>query len=291
MVRKLHLEENVISDLYGLKIINMDAAKQTIISWGFGSVNLNDCSLVPIDKPRTYAAAKKSDFPIIGVRDNMSIYQGWNKPSKKGTAVMGVYGRDNFMNVAGDDKVRSNFEQCERFYQVVPNDIDTYQSQYKISQNRTRTVPAKLSDTGNVETGWDMKRNTLHKSKAFTQDDLMAYDPEVNRRRYVDILTKNHLNKFVSEYNDACATVKAFQNRLNNVDIATVSEYSYGYALDAFKKLISALKTLNSHIKEVQRGVDASYRYRTTEKDLDRDIEKFDEIAADLAKKLSDVEK
>lgn len=290
MVRKLRLKENVISDLYGLKIINIDEAKQTLTSYAFGALNLNDCSLVPIDRPRTYAAAKKRDFPIIGVRDNISIYQGWKKPSKNGTAIIGVYGRDYFMNVAGDDRIRSNFEECERFYQVVPDDINTYQSQSSIARNRTRTTPTKLSDTGETETGWSMERNTLHKSRAFTQDDIDAYNPDINRKKYIDILTKNHLEKYVSEYNDACATVKAFQNRLNNVDIATVDDYNYGYALDAFKTLVSKLKTLNRHIEDIRKG-ETNYWYHTTEKDLARDIDNFDEAAANLAKKLSVVEK
>ena len=148
-------------------------------------------------------------------------------------------------------------------------------------------MPAKLDDAGNID---NSRRNTLHKSRAFTQDDVDAYNPEVNRRRYVNILTKNHLNKFVSEYNDACATVKSFQNRLNNIDITAVSGYTYGYALDSFKKLISVLKSLNSDIGSIDGSNPNAWRL-PTESDIERDLERFDEAAAELEKRMQNIEK
>lgn len=282
--KKLHIKENVVSDMYRLKIINMDEVKSRLLSYGF-DVNLEDCSLVPIDKPRTYAAAKKSEFPILGVGDNRSVYVGWNKPRKTGPAVMGIYGKDWFTSMHGDDKIRANFDSCDRFYQVVPDDMDTYMSRQAIAKGRTDTMSTKLDDTGRVD---NSRRNTLHKSRAFTDDDLAAYDPDTNRKRYVDILTKNHLNKFVSDYNDACATVKTLQNRLNNIDIVTVSGYAYGRALDAFKKVISKLKWLNSEIETIKSE---SGRNRPTERDLERDLESFDESVAEFIKDLNNLEK
>ena len=75
MVRKLHIQENVVSDMYGLKIINMNDTKQYLQNYTY-DINLEDCSLVLIDKPRTYATAKKSEFPILGVIDNGYMYVG-----------------------------------------------------------------------------------------------------------------------------------------------------------------------------------------------------------------------
>ena len=287
MVKKLRIKENVVSDMYGLKIINMDEVKNDLQGFMY-SINLETCSLVPIDKPRTYAAAKKSEFPILGIVDKGYMYAGWNKPRKTGPVVTGIYGHDYFMSTRqGDDKVRANFDSCDRFYQVVPDDIETYKTRYDVSKDRTHTVPVKLDDEGRYD---DSRRNTLHKSRAFTQDDLDAYDPDVNRKRYVAILTKNHLNKFVSDYNDACATVKAFQNRLNNIDITAVSEYSYGYALDSFKEVISRLKSLNGDIGSISGDNKSAWRI-ATESDIESDIDRFDAAAAELAKRLSSLEK
>lgn len=285
MVRKLHIQENVVSDMYGLKIINMNNTKQYLQNHTY-DINLEDCSLVPIDKPRTYVTAKKSEFPILGVGDNYSVYVGGRERYKRGKAVVGIYGNDYFISVAGDDKIRSNFESCEEFYKVVPNDIDAYQSRYSIAKDRTHTALTKLNDKGRID---DSSKNTLHKSRAFTNYDIDAYNPETNRKRYVDILTRNHLDKFVDDYNDACTTVKAFQNRLNNIDITAVSEFSFGYALDAFKKLISALKSLNYDIEQIKTG--AQGYWRVTESDIEKAIDRFDAAAIDLHKKLDSLEK
>ena len=287
MGRKLHIKENVVSDMYRLKIINIDEVKNDLQGFMY-KINLETCSLVPIDKPRTYAAAKKSEFPILGIVDNSYMYAGWNKPRKTGPAVAGIYGQDYFMSTGqGDDKVRANFDNCDRFYQVVPDDIETYETRYDVSKDRTNVLPAKLDDAGNID---NSRRNTLHKSRAFTQDDVDAYNPEVNRRRYVNILTKNHLNKFVSEYNDACATVKSFQNRLNNIDITSVNGYSYGYALDAFKEVISRLKSLNDDIGSISGDNKSAWR-TATESDIESDIERFDDAVNKLEKRMQDIEK
>lgn len=293
MVKKLYIKENVISDLYGLKIINMDKAKRTLMSWSFNSVNLNDCSLVSIDKPRTYAAAKKSDFPIIGLKDNYTIYQGWNKPSKRGLAVMGIYGNDNFMSVAGDDKVRTNFEQCDKFYKVVPDNADTYQRQADIAKNRTHTVLGKLNDEGGIDTDrmydYDRtyQRNTLHKPRAFTQDDLVAYDPAVNRRRYDDILAKNHLERYITSYDDICKSVKDFQNRIKDIDVIT-NEYDFGRTIDVFKKLISQIRSLNYDIDKIKNSkADGRDSWgRATDEDIAKDIATIENTSDDLDDKL-----
>ena len=290
MVKKLHIRENVVSDMYALKIINMDDVKNHLQGYLYNQVNLNTCSLIPIDKPRTYAVAKKSEYPILGVADNQSKYVGWDKPYKKGAAVMGIYGNGWFDALHGDDRIRTNFDSCDKFYQVVPDDVDTYKSKTDISQNRTHTVPVKLDDAGNTQSdSYYTKRNTLHKSRDFTDYDLDAYNPETNRKRYINILTKNHLNKFVSAYNNACTTIKDFQNRLNNVDITTVSEYNYGYALDAFKELISALKSINNDIKSID-GTNPNAWHVVTEADIDNDIKRFHEAEDKLSRRLDYLE-
>ena len=287
MVRKLHIKENVVSDMYRLKIINMDIVKNYLHRYVY-DINLEDCSLVPIDKPRTYAVAKKNIFPILGVGNNYSVYVGSrNGGYKRGPAVVGIYGKGEFFSVAGSDKIRSNFEECESFYQVVPDDVYTYQSRYDIAKNRTHTVDTKLDDAGRID---DSSKNTLHKNRAFTDSDLADYNPETNRKRYIDILTKNHLDNFVDDYNDACSTVKAFQNRLNNIDITTVNEYSYGNALDSFKNLISRLKSLNRHIEDIRKGNNNTW-YHPTESDIESDIDRFDDAAIKLEKRIQDLEK
>ena len=95
------------------------------------------------------------------------------------------------------------------------------------------------------------------------------------------------LDKFVSDYNDACVTAKALQNRLSDIDIVNVDAYQYGDALDAFKDVVCALQWLTAQITGIKRG-DALL---PTEQDFQRDVNSFNKFAAYFTKCLNNLEK
>lgn len=95
------------------------------------------------------------------------------------------------------------------------------------------------------------------------------------------------LDKFVSDYNDACATAKTLQSRLNNIDIVNVDAHKYGDILDAFKDVVCALEWLTIQITSIKRG-DALL---PTEQDFTRDVKSFNNLATYFIKCLSSLEK
>ena len=110
-INKSYIKENAITDMRKLDIVNSNEVGRKLDNYAYNFTNMQDCKLVPIDRPRTYAQAKKSLYPIIGVKHNVSLYQGYNKPRLSGSAVYGIFGNDTFDAIAGDDRIRSNFER------------------------------------------------------------------------------------------------------------------------------------------------------------------------------------
>ena len=244
MVRKIRINENVITDLRGLDIINEKDVKNELRDvWSF-NINLQDCSLKQIDRPRTYAAAKNSNNPILGVVNKVTEYQGWNKPKLVGSKVFGIYGDGIFRNLAygydGANAIKTNLAKCDTFYEIIPDNPDSYTSPKDIRSQRTPNKPVELPKS--------------NKTRFMTFDDMDSYDPTVNRGRYTRILSQNHLNKYIKEYNDLCDLFNEFRDRFNNVDIRTASNYSLCAITDGLKQFIDKLGDINRYISYVEKG-------------------------------------
>lgn len=292
MVRKLHIKEsyfkeNVITDMRSLGIINSTEAGKALDTYSFNFINLQDCKLVPVDRPRTYAQAKKSSYPIIGVK-NTTIRKGYGN-RVTGPAVYGIFGNNDFSYVAGDDRVRINFEECENFYQVVPIDEDSYTRAQDIRKGRERTITATIDDSGELQYGGyftDLKG----KKRSLTQSDIDMYDPTINRNKYKDILTKNHLGKYTMEYDVLCDKFNEFMDRFHNLDIRTMKSYNFTDATKKLNSFVDAINWLNTRINWAGGTQDYNNRYGNTYEDNVIDaLNKANKVASEVDKVLTNM--
>ena len=271
---KLTLKENAITDMRDMGIINIPKTKEKLMYWPY-YLNFQDCTLRPIERPKTYARAKKNPYPIIGV-SNMSLYQGWDEPRLEGPAVNGIFGLGEFVKVNGEDKITSNFANCKKFYELVPNDPEAYMNAQAIRNDRNlsrggRITQGKLNDKGEFE-----DRYTGH-NRAFTSSDIENYDPSFNKRRYTKLLSQAHLDKYNKKYNDMCDGIKMLQSEISNVNASNLKDYyvrsDYRSLLNKFADVIDALGDVNHNIEYIAKG-DYPYLYNDTS--IARDFNKFD---------------
>lgn len=285
---KSYIKENAITDMRKLGIVNSTEAGRKLDTYSYDFVNVQDCKLVPIDRPRTYAQAKKSLYPIIGVKDNMSIYQGYNKPRLTGPAVYGIFGNNDFSNVDGDDRVRVNFDECDKFYKVVPIDEDSYTNARDIRQGREQTVQAAIDDSGELQ--YDRYHNNIKgKKRMLTQFDIDMYDPTVNRKKYKDILTKNHLGKYAMEYDVLCDKFDEFMDRFHNINIRTIEHYNFTDATKQLDSFASAIDWLNTRIGWAGGINNYNSSYGTYEDDIINALNKANEVASKVDRALTNI--
>ena len=287
-INKSYIKENAITDMRKLDIVNSNEVGRKLDNYAYNFTNMQDCKLVPIDRPRTYAQAKKSLYPIIGVRNNVSLYQGYNKPRLSGSAVYGIFGNDTFDAVAGDDRIRSNFEECEEFYKIVPIDEDSYTNAKDIRQGRERTVQAAIDDSGELQYGGYFS-DIKGKKRMLTQFDIDMYDPTINRNRYKDILTKNHLGKYAMEYDVLCDKFDEFMDRFHNINIRTIKHYNFTDATKQLDSFASAIDWLNTRIGWASGIKDYSDSFGTYEDDVINSLNKANEVAAKVDKALTNI--
>lgn len=284
MGRKLHLKENAITDMRGLGLVNINRAKDSLDSYVTNYVNLQDSTIREIPRPRTFAAAKKNPYPIIGIKQDDVIYQGYNKPRLEGPSIQGVYGNDGFTNIDGEEGIRANFAACDKFYEIVPINPDSYKNASDIRKGRERTYNAVIDDDGDIRTYFDP--NTDKKIRRLTQAEIDAYDPSKNRKRYTDILSKNHLNKYITRYNELCDMYKEFMNRLHSIDIRQVSSWGYSEVTKNLSSYVDAIYWVNSYINDIDKG-NTTY---VNESVLQRRVKDAEDAANKLEKSLSAIE-
>lgn len=271
---KLMLKENAITDMRDIGITNIPKAKEKLMYWPY-YLNFQDCTLRPIERPVTYARAKKNPYPIIGVA-NMSLYQGWNKPRLEGPAVNGIFGLGQFDNVDGENKITSNFAKCEKFYELVPNDPEAYKNAQNIRNDRNlsrggRITWGKLNDKGEFENRY------TGNNRAFTSSDIENYEPSFNKRKYTKLLSQAHLDKYNKKYNDMCDGIKMLQSEISNVDASNLKNYyvrsDYRSLLNKFGDVIDALGDVNHNIEYIARG---EYPNIYNDTSIAKDFDKFD---------------
>jgi hypothetical protein len=276
-MRKLFIKENVITDMRDKGIINSKRVGDYLNNNYSYSVNLQDCKLVPIS-PRSYMTAKRNPNPIIGVADGR-IWGGYNEKDLEGPMIYGLYGKDMFTSFHNYyDKIRDNFAKCAEFYEIVPIDEDSYKTANQIRKDRDITAKASIDDKGNLDYyNYDKSPN---KTRILTQADIDSYNPSVNRRRYKDILTKNHLNNYAKEYDTLCNEFSAFKDRFRDVDIKSVG-YGFNSILRAFGDFVEAVSRLDNAIENINKDV----YWKSDEEDLKAKVRD----AKDKAKALDNV--
>ena len=279
-MKKLFITENAITDMRNKGIINSKEVGNYLYNTYGYSTNLQDCKLVPIT-PRSYMAAKKNPNPIIGIA-NGRIWGGYNEKDLEGPMVYGLFGKDMFKSFHNYyDKIRDNFAKCAEFYVIVPIDEDSYKSANEIRRDREQMYDVSIRDNGSVDFyGYERGKN---KGRSFTQADVDSYDPDVNRRRYKAILTKNHLNKYVKEYDMLCDKFNEFKDRFHNLDIRNVG-YGFNSILKSFGDFVDAVRWLNSDIDNINSS--NSY-WKPVESDLQRRLEDAKKKADSLDRALT----
>ena len=282
---KLLIKENVITDLKQKNIINLKDAKETLLSWAF-KVNLEDCTIVQF-RPRSYMAAKNNENIIIGIKSNTSYHSGWRSPERIGNVVMGIYGNSNFISVYGPDSIRANFAECDTFYEVIPVSDDSYTKRSDKTKALGRTGEYRyytLDDSGDLnDARYDY--DSKGKKRLLSLDDVKMYDPNINKRRYINILSKNHLNKYVNNYEDLCRKFNIVRQSISNIDSNVIinNRYDYSRTIKCLDSYLDSLSDLNRYIKDVDKqSVDDTGWFTYTEKDLERAFVKCEDKYDDL---------
>ncbi len=266
------IKENVITDLKSMGILNVNDEVKRILLGNYG-LNINDCTLVPC-RPRSYMAAKSNGNVILGIYSNYNYRSSWRDDGKKGPVVYAIFGKNDFYNILNADGIRYNFAQCDTFYEIVPTDPATYKSKFDIVRDRRSDGYGyddyRISDTGEVQHK-DYSRTNSNKIRSLSRDEIKQYDPSYNRTRYVKILTKNHLDKYVKYYDDLCEDFEDILDRIRNLsgkDIIKNRTY-YSSTTKCLDSFIDAMQTLNWKIEDVNKqDVDRYYGYSYTESDL-----------------------
>lgn len=283
------LKENVITDITKLGCINnMDDVKDKL-QLKLYDVNLQDTILKPIDKPATYMKAKKSPNPLLGIKSNGSL-SVWDDKTykylrKQGPSIQGIYGNNDFFNVDGDDSIRANFAKCDTFYEIVPVNSDTYKSRSTISGSREPTYLVRLRDTNDIDIGWQADKA----NKRFTNDDIMAYDPIYNRKRYAKILSLNHLDKYRNEYEAICDDIEELKGEFTDISLRSImngnTTYYYKQFLNKFAEVIDKFRNVQNYIGYVANG-DSMW----TERDLKQKFSEFYVVFNTAQKRLQELQ-
>ena len=272
---KLTLRENAITDMKSMGIINIAKAKEKLRYYPY-YLNIEDCTIKEIERPKTYAKAKKNRYPIIGV-SNMSLPTGWRTPRIEGPAVSGIFGMDDFSNVDGENKVTLNFSECEKFYEIAPINPDTYKSSQEIHNQRVQRSGGgihlgNLNDKGEFEDRYGSGRfcNRREYNKAFTSSDINDYDPTYNKVRYTKLLSQLHLDKYKKQYVDACDDIKLLQDEVAKLGTSNLHDYYVRSSFTAFLKgianVIDILGDINNIIDYIAKGISPTIYNDTTMK-------------------------
>lgn len=257
--RRRFIKENVITDLRKLLNHLWSGDRKNAENWFRDSnINIEDCSLFPIDKPKGPTIAKKSDWPIIAIDD-------------KGNAFW--FGNDKYQNVSSryqyqNMKQTDAFNNATEFYKVVPNDVDTYQTRTDIHSTRT---PGKFVDVD--EFG---KRNTRRErgvydkpykgTRFMTPEEMDLYNPNINKKKYDQLLANMGADRYIKMYNDLCDKVIEVNNRIKNIDLDNLIKYDtydstkndyrtklrhYTSAINMYYQTIDAFEALHGDIKQM----------------------------------------
>lgn len=288
---KLMIKENVITDLKNMGVLNVNNEVKRILLNNYG-LNINDCTLVPC-RPRSYMAAKSNGNVILGIHSNYNYRPSWRDEGKMGPVVYAIFGKNGFYNILNADGIRYNFAQCDTFYEIVPTDPETYKSKYDIGRNRRQDGYGyndyKISDTGKVH----YKDYSHNKIRSLSQDEIRQYDPSYNRKRYAKILAKNHLDKYVKDYDDLCNKFEDILDRIKNLrgrDIIKNRSY-YTCTTKCLDSFVDTMQWLNWKIEDINKlDVDRYYWDTYTESDLKDTFKSCQDKYVSLVNALEDLE-
>jgi hypothetical protein len=293
-IRESHLNENVITDLRKILKDLAPYYRKLADDWFRNSnINIEDCSLVNIPKPKGPTIAKKSEWPIIAMDEDGGVYWFGNEDYKQM--------RTNYPY----DELKQNkaFANAVEFWQVVPNDVDTYQSR---SDRKNTKTPGKFIDInkfdGSTRRGW--RPGVYDKPTSGTRfvsvEEMDLYDPTVNKRKYKDILANMGQERYVKIYNNLCNELVEINERIHSIDLNNLLGYDtydsnqtdyrtsaghYQAALNMYWQTIDAFEALHRDIKQLGRyGEAGAWEYREIKSDINTIKRRLLEVNKELDK-------
>ena len=292
------LKENAITDIRQLNVTDIwatQALERWLATYG-GNINIEDCKLVPVAKPKGYTTAKRSNFPFIGVdRDGNVSWFGLNEFDSVGWK---------------NSSISKAFNRAIEFYQIVPEDPDIYQNRPDIHKNKNRGQGAFVNVdmlSRGKSIGYDNGKYSYprHGTQYLTFDEIDAYDVNVNRRKYTKMLEEAGAETFIKRYNTICDRI----NELNELfkeftfnDFGTFDNVhfddedalldsnkldSYRSALRFYADAVEDLRSAHSEIEKLQLKGSSRYHnvydklkryFKSVEDNINRAENKLEEV-------------
>lgn len=277
--KSYNLKENVITDLrQTLSYLNRWDRSQAEKWFRESDINIEDCKLVSIPKPKGPTIAKKSEWPIIAVDNNGNVSWFGNSAYKH-------TGNYKFNGMKQSDA----FNRATEFYQVVPKDVATYQSRSAVADTKT---PGKFV---NIDTysrdGYRRRYNTSltpRKGTRFLTDtELALYNPETNRNRYEQALAELGADRYIEMYDNLCDEVIVLNQRINSIDLGNLIKYNsysakqrdyrtkigyYTTAVNIYQQTVYAFEHFHDDIKNMaddRWGKPTKWEYQSIKNDID----------------------
>ena len=294
-IRESALRENVITDLRQVLKDLKPYHKKIANDWFRNSnINIEDCNLVNIAKPKGPTIAKKSEWPIIAMDEDGAVYWFGNNDYKQ---MRTQYPYDEL-------KQSRAFEKAVEFWQVVPKDPENYKSRSDVQNTKT---PGKFIDLdkfdGSTGRGW--RKGVYDKPTKGTQfmsvEEIDLYDPTVNRNKYKTMLAQMGDKRYIKMYNDLCDELIEVNERLHSVDLNNMMKYDtysskttdyrtaaghYQAALNMYWQTVDVFESLHKDIRELNNWKDYAdaWEYDNINSDIKTIKRRLSEVNQELDK-------
>lgn len=254
-IKESSLRENAITDIRQLGVTDKwatQALERWLATYG-RNINIEDCKLVPVAKPKGYTTAKRSNFPFIGVDRDGNV--SW-------------FGQNEFDSVGWqNDSISKTFNRAVKFYQIVPEDPDSYQNRPDIHKNKNRGQGAFVNVdmiSRGKSIGYDNGKYSYSRrgTQYLTFDEIDAYDVNVNRRKYTKMLEEAGAEIFIKRYNTICDRINELNElfkeftfndfgTFDNVHFDDEEDYQDSNKLDSYR---SALRYYADAVEDLRRA-------------------------------------
>ena len=286
---KLHLTENAITDIRNTKILNKKDIIGRISEWF--DVNWQDCTLKEIPKPNSEEDVEDSPYPIIGANTEGTLYgKRRGRDDLHGLVAYCAWWNGDFVytrNCDNDDYSYGCFKLCNKFYIIEPINPETYKNAWDIQKGRERTYNVSIDDHGNI-IKYDKNKKlpkTNQKIRNLTQSELDNYDIKSNQEKYKKLLAKNHLSKYIKQYDELCNMYKEFLHRITDIGVVNGKWLSKSKMLDEVQYYLQLIDWVNDAVE----GIENSAPY-TSEETLVRRIKEAMDYAEEVDKVISEFE-
>ena len=249
---KLYIKENAITDLrnelnktdlYPEQITDcMNKIKEITTQWL--DINIQDSKLVPVSKPKSTTAAKRSPNMFIGLnRRGRGLLIGQN------------YYTDLFPTISFtrgyhiiDRGVREAFDDADIWFEISPINVDTY-------KNRTAIGKERKVD-GIYNQVHDYKDPYTGRTRQLYDYEFDLYDTKMARSKYTKRLTDIRSRE---QYDEILSDIEDINNRIRAIDFGHPIFDSSKNVRDlgmAYKDMKRALESFERKLKMSDYQID-----------------------------------